>query len=63
MFLGNHKRLFYRQQKMVKADTQREYLDRRMAEIFKKGGFPQRFFDEMLGEVVTAEGTDNELNT
>ena len=61
MFLGNHKRLFYRQQKMVKADTQLEYLDRRMAEIFKKNGFPQDFFDKMLGEVVVAEeGSDGE---
>ena len=58
MFLGNHKRLFHRQHKMVKEDTQIEYLNRRMAEIFKKGGFPQEFFDEMLGEVVTAEGVD-----
>ena len=50
MFLGNHKRLFYRQRRMVKDGTQREYLDRRMAEIFKKGGFPQDFFDDMLGK-------------
>ena len=55
MFLGNHKRLFHRQHKMVKEDTQLEYLNRRMAEIFKKGGFPQEFFDEMLGKVVTVE--------
>lgn len=55
MFLGNHKRLFHRQHKMVKEDTQIEYLNRRMAEIFKKGGFPQEFFDDMLGKVVTVE--------
>ena len=51
MFLGNHKRLFHRQRKMVRNGTQVEYLDRRMAEIFKKEGFPQGFFDEMLGPV------------
>lgn len=51
MFLGNHRRLFKSQRKMVRNDTQIEYLNRRMAEIFKKDGFPQKFFDDMLGEV------------
>lgn len=61
MFLGNHKRLFHRQSKMVKDGTQIEYLNRRMAEIFKKNGFPQGFFDNMLGEIiVTEEGEENE---
>lgn len=54
MFLGNHRRLFHRQQKMVQNGTQLEYMDKRMAEIFKKGGFPQKFFDDMLGEVDTS---------
>ena len=61
MFLGNHKRLFHRQHKMVKDGSQIEYLDRRMAEIFKKNGFPQGFFDNMLGEVgVTNRRVDDE---
>lgn len=63
MFLGNHKRLFYRQQRMVKDGSQVEYLNGRMAEIFKKNGFPQQFFDGMLGEVVTAEEETDERNT
>ena len=50
-FLGSHKRLFYRQRRMVADGTQIEYLNRRMAEIFRKDGFPQDFFDSMLGEV------------
>jgi hypothetical protein len=50
-FLGNHKRLFQRQRKMVQNDTQLEYLNKRMAEIFKKNGFPQQFFDNMLGPI------------
>ena len=50
-FLGNHKRLFVRQQRMVRNGTQIEYLDRRMAEIFKKDGFPKGFFEGMLGPV------------
>ena len=51
MFLGNHRRLFKKQRKMVQDGTQVDYLNKRMAEIFKKDGFPQQFFDEMLGEV------------
>lgn len=50
-FLGNHRRLFYRQMRMVKDGTQVEWLDKRMAEIFHKDGFPQEFFDKMLGPV------------
>ena len=54
-FLGNHKRLFQRQRKMVQNDTQLEYLNKRMAEIFKKNGFPQQFFDNMLGPIEKEE--------
>ena len=50
-FLGNHKLLFTRQARMVKDGTQIEYLEKRMAEIFPKDGFPKDFFDNMLGEV------------
>ena len=48
-FLGNHKRLFRRQKKMVENDTQVAYLNDQMAKIFRKNGFPQQFFDDMLG--------------
>ena len=51
MFLANHRRLFHKQCKMVKDGSQVEYLDRRMAEIFRKNGFPKGFFDKMLGTV------------
>lgn len=57
MFLGNHKRLFHRQHKMVKDGTQIEYLDRRMTEIFKKGGFPEGFFEKLICPV--EKGEDN----
>ena len=60
MFLGNHRRLFYRQRKMVQNNTQLEYLDKRMAEIFKKNGFPQKFFDDMLGEMDTSNEEESE---
>ncbi len=51
MFLGSHKQLFRRQVQMVKRDEQLQYLDRRMKEIFRKDGFPQKFFDDMFGEI------------
>lgn len=47
--------MFKRQFKMVKNDTQIEYLNRRMEEIFKKDGFPKEFLDGLLGEVVVLE--------
>ena len=56
MFLGNHRRLFGRQSRMVRDGTQIEYLDQRMAEIFKKNGFPKDFFDKMLGSVDDQKG-------
>lgn len=56
MFIGNHRRLFKRQSRMVQDNTQIEYLNQRMAEIFKKNGFPQHFFDDMLGAVETPSG-------
>ena len=57
LLLGHHRSLFFEQEKMVKSGEQIEYLNRRMGEIFKKKGFPQGFFDKMLGEVA-GEGKD-----
>lgn len=54
-FLGSHRRLFQRQKRLVQDGTQLEYLNKRMAEIFKKNGFPQQFFDNMLGPVEDGE--------
>ncbi len=51
LFLGNHKMLFREQIKKVRDNTQVDYLNECMARIFKKDGFPQGFFDKMLGEV------------
>ena len=59
LLLGHHRQLFFEQQKMVKAGEQLEYLDRRMNEIFKKNGFPQGFFDKMLGSVEVREETSD----
>lgn len=48
--LWNYKRFFRRQIRLVKDDKQTEYINRRIDEIFKKDGFPQKFFDDVLGE-------------
>lgn len=50
-FLANHKRLFDRQNRLVLKGEQAKYLNARMAEIFKKDGFPQDFIDRVIGKV------------
>ena len=55
LFLGNHRWLFHDQRKMVQDGTQLDYLNEQMAKIFKKNGFPQDFFDKMLGPVEPSE--------
>lgn len=61
-FIANHRRLFARQVKLVNKGEQLEYMNRRMAEIFKKDGFPQEFIDSMLGEVGMVEPEKEEQN-
>ena len=56
LLLGHHRQLFFEQRDKVKSGEQIEYLNARMAEIFKKNGFPQGFFDKMLGEVKVNDG-------
>lgn len=51
LYIANHKRLFSRQVKLVQRGEQLEYLNKRMAQIFRKDGFPQKFIDDLLGEV------------
>ena len=50
LFLGHHRELFHDQVKRVRSGEQVDYLNRRMEEIFKTKGFPQGFFDKMLGK-------------
>jgi hypothetical protein len=40
---------------MVKDKTQVDYLNGEMGKIFRKNGFPQGFFDKILGGIVTCE--------
>lgn len=56
-FIANHRRLFHKQAKLVSKGEQLKYLDERMAEIFKKDGFPQDYIDGLLGEVEVVEQT------
>ena len=51
LFLGHHRELFHDQVKRVRSGEQVDYLNRRMEEIFKTKGFPQGFFDKLLGKV------------
>ena len=51
MFVGNHRRLFAKQYKLVADHKQDEWLNKRMAEIFHKDGFPQEFLDDLVGKV------------
>lgn len=50
-FIGNHRRLFAKQYKLVANDEQLPYLNKRMEEIFHKDGFPQDFLDDLIGKV------------
>lgn len=61
-FLGNHKRVFNRQNKLVTRGEQVEYLNKRMDEIFKKNGFPQEYIDSILGEVELIDAPEGEEN-
>lgn len=60
LFIGNHKRLFARQSRLVDKGEQQEYLNKRMSEIFKKNGFPQEFMDSLLGEIVIVDAPQEE---
>lgn len=59
-FMGNHKRVFARQNKLVTRGEQISYLDKRMNEIFKKNGFPQQFIDDIVGEVEIVDAQEVE---
>lgn len=48
LFLGSLRGLFHQQQKLVKESKQIEYLNKRMSEIFKKGGYPDDYFARMF---------------
>ena len=59
-FMGNHRRVFARQNKLVTRGEQLAYLDKRMNEIFKKNGFPQQFIDDIVGEVEIVDSKEVE---
>lgn len=51
IFIGDFQILFREQQKLVSKGKQLEFLNKRMSEIFVRGGFPQNFVDNLLGKV------------
>ena len=59
-FMGNHRRVFARQNKLVTRGEQLAYLDKRLNEIFKKNGFPQQFIDDIVGEVEIVDSKEVE---
>ena len=59
-FLGNHRRLFDRQSRLVSKGQQEEYLNKRMAEIFPKDGYPQAFITELIGEIRLIDASQEE---
>ena len=51
IFIGDFQILFREQQKLVSKGKQLEFLNKRMSEVFVRGGFPQSFVDNLLGKV------------
>lgn len=51
LFLANHRMLFREQVKLVRNNTQIQFLNDEMEKIFRKNGFPQGMFDKTLGPV------------
>ncbi len=51
VFLAQHKALFFEQQRLVNDGTQLDVINERINGIFRRHGFPQYFFDRMLGPV------------
>lgn len=60
IFIGNHRRLFARQSRLVSNGEQLEYLNKRMSEIFKKDGYPQEFVDKLLGDIEILDAPSQE---
>lgn len=61
-YLGNYKKAFREQRKLVKKGEQLPELDRRMRKIFRKSGYPDEFFKEMLTgwSINTNEGAETD---
>lgn len=51
LYIGNFQMMFREQARLVSKGKQLEFLDGRMAKIFRKKGFPQEFVDGIIGKV------------
>jgi hypothetical protein len=59
-FVANHKRMFKKQNRLIDKGEQQEYLNSRMAEIFKKDGYPQKFMDSLLGNIELVDAPEED---
>jgi hypothetical protein len=61
-YLGNYRRMFRAQAKLVKSGKQSEEMNRRMRKIFRKDGYPDCFFSTMISgwDIDTNGGTDEQ---
>ena len=61
-YLGNYQRVFMRHIELVKNGTQIETLDKEMRAIFKKTGYPDEFFKNLVGQGwdINTNGGDKE---
>ena len=50
LLVGNLNMMFKEQKRLVSKGKQREWLDKRLAKIFRRDGFPQYFIDGMFGK-------------
>jgi hypothetical protein len=57
-FLGSLRRSFNRQGKLTSRGEWEAYIDKRMAELFPKNGFPQDFVDSLLADLEFMEESE-----
>jgi predicted Zn-dependent protease with MMP-like domain len=57
-FIGNFKRIWKYNNRLLDKGITENYLDERITEIFGKNGFPKEFVDDLLSQVELYEGDD-----
>jgi hypothetical protein len=57
-FIGNFKRIWKYNNRLLDKGITENYLDERITEIFGEGGFPKDFVDDLLSQVELYEGDD-----
>lgn len=57
-FIGNFKRIWKYNNRLLDKGITENYLDERITEIFGEGGFPKDFVDDLLSQVELYEGDE-----